>query len=209
MDKAITQTVIAEPVSLSFGVQQWPHADDKPVTKKLTYRNLGTEDVTLKLTSTATGPKGKAAPAGFFTLGASTLTVPANGTASVDVTADTRLGGAVDGTYSAYVVATGAGQSVRTAAAVEREVESYNVTLKVLDRSGKATANYMAYLSGLTAWARTGRTRRTRPTAPSACACPRAVTSWTPACSWAPTRRRGGAPTGSPSPSWTSPGTPP
>ncbi|MFF7116338.1 S8 family serine peptidase [Streptomyces albogriseolus] len=150
VDKAITQTVIAEPVSLSFGVQQWPHADDKPVTKKLTYRNLGTEDVTLKLTSTATGPKGKAAPAGFFTLGASTLTVPANGTASVDVTADTRLGGAVDGTYSAYLVATGAGQSVRTAAAVEREVESYNVTLKVLDRSGKATANYMAYLSGLT-----------------------------------------------------------
>ncbi|GAA2940093.1 S8 family serine peptidase [Streptomyces griseoincarnatus] len=150
VDKAIAQTVIAEPVSLSFGVQQWPHADDKPVTKKLTYRNLGTEDVTLKLTSTATGPNGKAAPAGFFTLGASTLTVPANGTASVDVTADTRLGGTVDGTYSAYVVATGAGQSVRTAAAVEREVESYTVTLKVLDRSGKATANYSAYLSGLT-----------------------------------------------------------
>ncbi|WP_241563025.1 S8 family serine peptidase [Streptomyces sp. E1N211] len=150
VDKAIAQTVIAEPVSLSFGVQQWPHADDKPVTKKLTYRNLGTEDVTLKLTSAATDPKGKAAPVGFFTLGASTLTVPANGTASVDVTADTRLGGTVDGTYSAYVVATGAGQSVRTAAAVEREVESYTVTLKVLDRSGKATANYSTYLSGLT-----------------------------------------------------------
>ncbi|MGV9920541.1 S8 family peptidase [Streptomyces cellulosae] len=150
VDKAIAQSVIAEPVSLSFGVQQWPHADDKPVTKKLTYRNLGTEDVTLKLTSTATDPKGKAAPAGFFTLGASTLTVPANGTASVDVTADTRLGGTVDGAYSAYVVATGAGQSVRTAAAVEREVESYTLTLKVLDRSGKATANYTAGLTGLT-----------------------------------------------------------
>ncbi len=150
VDKAIAQTVIAEPVSLSFGVQQWPHADDKPVTKKLTYRNLGTEDVTLKLTSTATDPKGKAAPAGFLTLGASTLTVPANGTASVDVTADTRLGGTVDGTYSAYVVATGAGQSVRTAAAVEREVESYDLTLKVLDRAGKATANYSTSLSGLT-----------------------------------------------------------
>ncbi len=150
VDKAIAQTVVAEPVSLSFGVQQWPHADDKPVTKKLTYRNLGTEDVTLKLTSTATDPRGKAAPAGFLTLGASTLTVPANGTASVDVTADTRLGGTVDGTYSAYVVATGAGQSVRTAAAVEREVESYTVTLKVLDRAGKATANYSTSLSGLT-----------------------------------------------------------
>ncbi|WP_369161826.1 S8 family serine peptidase [Streptomyces sp. R02] len=150
VDKAIAQTVVAEPVSLSFGVQQWPHADDKPVTRKLTYRNLGTEDVTLKLTSTATDPKGKAAPVGFFTLGASTLTVPAGGTASVDVTADTRLGGTVDGAYSAYVVAAGAGQTVRTAAAVEREVESYDLTLKVLDRAGKATANYSTSLSGLT-----------------------------------------------------------
>lgn len=55
--------MIADPVSVSFGVQQWPHTDDKPVTKPLTYRNLGTKDVTLKLTSTATNPKGKAAPA--------------------------------------------------------------------------------------------------------------------------------------------------
>src|SRR5690606_1620425 len=77
VDKAIRQTVIAEPVSLSFGTQQWPHTDDTPDTKQVTYRNLGTEDVTLNLTSTATGPKGKAAPAGFFTLGATTVTVPA------------------------------------------------------------------------------------------------------------------------------------
>ena len=149
VDKAIGQTVIAEPVSLSFGVQQWPHTDDKPVTKALTYRNLGTQDVTLKLTSTATNPKGKAAPAGFFTLGATTVTVPAGGKASVDVTADTRLGGTVDGAYSAYVVATGGGQSVRTAAAVEREVESYDVTLKFLDRAGKPSVNYVANLAGV------------------------------------------------------------
>ncbi|WP_436850527.1 S8 family peptidase [Streptomyces griseoloalbus] len=149
VDKAVTQTVIADPVSLSFGVQQWPHTDDKPVTKQLTYRNLGTNDVTLKLTSTATDPKGKAAPAGFFKLGATTVTVPAGGKASVDLTADTRLGGTVDGAYSAYVVATGGGQSVRTAAAVQREVESYDVTLKFLDRAGKPSGNYTASLSGL------------------------------------------------------------
>ena len=69
---------------MSFGIQQWPHTDDKPVTKQLTYRNLGTKDVTLKLTSTATNPKGQAAPAGFFKLGATTVTVPAGGKASVD-----------------------------------------------------------------------------------------------------------------------------
>ncbi|GAA2550962.1 MULTISPECIES: S8 family peptidase [Streptomyces] len=149
VDRAIKQTVIADPVSLSFGAQQWPHSDDKPVTEQVTYRNLGTKDVTLKLTSTATGPKGKAAPAGFFTLGATTVTVPAGGKASVDLTVDTRLGGTADGAYSAYVVATGGGQTVRTAAAVQREVESYDVTLKFLDRKGKAAANYMAGLNGL------------------------------------------------------------
>lgn len=58
VDKAIKQTVIADPVSVSFGTQLWPHTDDKPDTKPLTYRNLGTKDVTLKLTSTATDPKG-------------------------------------------------------------------------------------------------------------------------------------------------------
>ncbi|GAB2819206.1 S8 family serine peptidase [Streptomyces chlorus] len=149
VDKAIQQTVIADPVSVSFGVQQWPHTDDKPVTKPLTYRNLGTKDVTLKLTSTATNPKGKAAPAGFFTLGATTVTVPAGGTASVDFTVNTKLGGTTDGAYSAYVVATGGGQNVRTAAGVEREAESYDVTLKVLGRDGKATADYQASLDGL------------------------------------------------------------
>ncbi|GGL76526.1 hypothetical protein GCM10010129_20310 [Streptomyces fumigatiscleroticus] len=149
VDKAIKQTVIADPVSVSFGIQQWPHTDDKPVTKQLTYRNLGTKDVTLKLTSTATDPKGKAAPAGFFTLGATTVTVPAGGKASVDVTVNTKLGGTLDGAYSAYVTATGGGQTVRTAAAVQREVESYDVTLKFVGRDGKPAADYTADLVGL------------------------------------------------------------
>ncbi|AMW12543.1 peptidase S8 [Streptomyces qaidamensis] len=149
VDKAIKQTVIAEPASVSFGVQQWPHTDDKPVAKELTYRNLGTKDVTLKLASTATNPKGQAAPAGFFKLGATSVTVPAGGKASVPFTVNTKLGGTVDGAYSAYVTATGGGQTVRTAAAVQREVESYDVTMKFLDRDGKAAKNYSADLTGL------------------------------------------------------------
>lgn len=149
VDKAIAQSVIADPVSVSFGTQQWPHTDDTPVTKQLTYRNLGTKDVTLKLTSTATNPKGQAAPAGFFKLGATTVTVPAGGKASVDVTVNTKLGGTLDGAYSAYVTATGGGQTVRTAAAVQREVESYDVTLNVLDRDGKPAKNYDVGLTGI------------------------------------------------------------
>ncbi|MGX4690176.1 S8 family peptidase [Streptomyces sp. JNUCC 63] len=148
VDRAIQQTVIADPVSVSFGTQAWPHTDDEPVTKQLTYRNLGTEDVTLTLSLTATGPKGQAAPSGFFTLGATEVTVPAGGKASVDLTADTRLGGTLDGAYSAYVTATGDGHSVRTAAAVNREVESYDVTVKHIGRDGKPTAGYNTALFG-------------------------------------------------------------
>ncbi|MDQ0750915.1 subtilisin family serine protease [Streptomyces africanus] len=149
VDKAIKQSVIANPSSVSFGVQQWPHTDDKPVTKELTYRNLGTKDVTLKLASTATDPKGKAAPAGFFKLGATSVTVPAGGKASVPFTVNTKLGGTLDGAYSSYVTATGGGQTVRTAAAVQREVESYDVTLKFLDRDGKPAGNYSADLAAV------------------------------------------------------------
>ncbi|OIJ65176.1 peptidase S8 [Streptomyces mangrovisoli] len=149
VDRAIKTTVVADPVSVSFGVQQWPHTDDQPATKQVTYRNLGTKDVTLSLAVTATDPKGHTAPAGFFKLAKTKVTVPAGGTASVGLTADTRLGGTVDGAYSAYVTATGDGQSVRTAAAVVREVQSYDVTLKVIGRDGAPAPYYNASLSGL------------------------------------------------------------
>ncbi|MEU6847792.1 S8 family serine peptidase [Streptomyces sp. NPDC046716] len=150
VDKAIGQTVFAEPVSVGFGIAQWPHTDDKPLTKQVTYRNTGTKDVTLDLTVQGTGPKGQPAPAGFFTLGSSTVTVPAGGTATADVTADTRLGGTADGAYSAYITATGDGQTVRTAAAVTREIESYDVKLTHLGRDGKPLSTYLSDLMGYT-----------------------------------------------------------
>ncbi|GAA2320933.1 S8 family serine peptidase [Streptomyces kunmingensis] len=150
VDKAITQSVFAQNVSVSFGVAQWPHTDDKAITKKVTYRNTGTEAVSLDLKVSATDPKGQAAPAGFFKLGATKVTVPAGGTADVSLTADTKLGGTVDGAYSAYIVASGGGQSVRTAAAVERERESYDVTLQHIGRDGQPQSTYLTDLFGYT-----------------------------------------------------------
>ncbi|MDQ0753925.1 subtilisin family serine protease [Streptomyces africanus] len=137
IDKAIGQSVFAETTSVSFPVQRWPHNDDTPVTRKLTYRNAGTKDITLALSTEAFNPRGEAAPHGFYTLGAKTVTVPAGGTASVDVTVDTRLGGGLFGGYSAYVTAKGDGQTVRTALGVDREEEAYNVTLKYINRPGQ------------------------------------------------------------------------
>ncbi|MFH9265139.1 S8 family peptidase [Streptomyces sp. NPDC017546] len=149
VDKAIDQTVVAEPVSVNLGTQAWPHTDDAPVTKQVTYRNNGSSDVTLDLSLSApTGGDGQPAPAGFFALGAQRVTVPAGGTAAVDLTADTRLGGTVDGSYSATVVASGGGQTVRTAAAVDREVESYEVTFKATGRDGAPSTGWQADLKG-------------------------------------------------------------
>ncbi|GLF93239.1 S8 family peptidase [Streptomyces yaizuensis] len=156
VDRALEQTVVSDGTGLSFGFHSWPHTDDKPVTRRITYRNLGTQDITLDLAVKAVDPKGRPSPAGLFALGAGQVTVPAGGTATVPLTADTRIGGTNDGTHTATVVATGGGQTVRTTAAVEREVESYALTLKHIGRDGKpgkdftSVAHQLAGLGGET-----------------------------------------------------------
>ncbi|AXG82963.1 S8 family peptidase [Streptomyces paludis] len=138
LTKAIAQTVVSEQTSLNFGTQSWPHTNDKPVTKTVTYANTGTQDITLDLSLETVGPKGKAAPAGFFSLGAQQVTVPAGGTASVGLTSNTSVG-SQDGAFGGSVVAkaTEGGQSVRTSFGAIREVESYDITVKFIDAKGK------------------------------------------------------------------------
>ncbi|WP_233415383.1 S8 family serine peptidase, partial [Streptomyces sp. N35] len=148
VEQAMRQSVFADPVSLTFGVAEYPHADDPLLTEKLTYKNLGATDVTLDLSVSGLGPEGEAAPAGFFALGADQVTVPAGGTASVDLTADTRLGGTLHGAYTAYVTASGGGPSVRTAAAVQREAESYDVTIRNIGRDGQQATYFSNRLVG-------------------------------------------------------------
>ncbi|MFF1304497.1 S8 family peptidase [Streptomyces sp. NPDC058307] len=140
--RALTQTVVSEQTSVSFGEQQWPHSDDQPLTRRVTYRNDGDSPVTLDLAATATGPSGQTAPEGMFRLSAPHLTVPAGGTASVDLTADTRTE-AADGAYSGAVIATEPGTEtvVRTAFGVVREAEAHDLTLKFLDRGGKPVSS--------------------------------------------------------------------
>ncbi|MFF8805795.1 S8 family peptidase [Streptomyces omiyaensis] len=147
-DRALDQTVIAEPGSLDFGTAPWPHADDAPVTRQVVYRNLGTADVTLDLSVSGLDPAGRPAPAGFFALGAPRVTVPAGGTAAVGLVADTRLGDA-DGAYSGYVTASGGGGSVRTAAVAVREAESYDLTVRTLGRDGGDAAHFATTLTGV------------------------------------------------------------
>ncbi|MGW5399555.1 S8 family peptidase [Streptomyces sp. NPDC003952] len=146
--RAVKAVVRADPGSLAFGTHLWPHADDQPVSKPLTYRNHSTKPVTLKLSTAGTGPTGQPAPAGMFTVKDAQLTVPAGGSATTTVTADPRKG-SVDGAFGGTVLASGGGQEVRTGLVVEREVESYDITLKHLDVKGANPATYYTTVTPL------------------------------------------------------------
>ncbi|MCW6005491.1 S8 family serine peptidase [Micromonospora sp. CPCC 205371] len=146
--RAIAQTVSTDPVGVSFGRPFWPHDDDEPIVRTATYRNTGSADVTLDLAVNVRGPEGAAPPAGMFTLSSSQVTVPAGGEAKVTITANTTVGGP-DGLYSGQLVATGGGTQVSTGIGVNKEVESYNLTVSHVDQTGAATENYFTLLIGL------------------------------------------------------------
>ncbi|WP_344043237.1 S8 family serine peptidase [Saccharothrix xinjiangensis] len=145
---ALTTTVTAEPASLAMGLQRWPHGDDTPVTKAVTYRNSGTSPVTLDLALDVRGPDGGGAPAGLVSVSPAKVTVPAAGEATASVTANTRLG-AADGLYVGSVVATGGAEPLRTALSVNREEESYDVTFSYVDATGAAADNYYSTVIGM------------------------------------------------------------
>lgn len=146
--RAIGQTVIAATPSLSFGLQQWPHHDDRPDARQVGYRNLGAAEVVLTLTAELTAPDGRPAPAGSLTLSASTLRIPAGGTAAVTVTSDTRTAGP-DGSYSGRVTATAGDRATVVPVGVEREAESYQLTVRNLDRTGRPASDASDLIRGL------------------------------------------------------------
>ncbi len=129
--RAVTQRVLAQPAGVSFGMQPWPHHDDEVLARTVTYRNTGDTELTLALSLTGV-------PAGMFALSAGTVTLPAGGSASVTLTADTRVN-LPDARYGGHLVATAGQTVVSTPFAVDKEAERYNVTLRPLDRAGQPT----------------------------------------------------------------------
>ncbi len=156
---AIKQSVVASEGSLSFGKATYPHTDDEPVTKTLTYRNLGDQPITLNLATTYNDGTGAAAPADALRLSANTVTVPAGGTASVQATSNTKHDGP-DGLYSGRVTATGGGQAVVVPVGAEKEGETYTLTVQTIARDG-APSDYPVLLFDLA----TGETPRYSPAA--------------------------------------------
>jgi subtilisin family serine protease len=143
---AVNQTVVTD-ASHNLGFFKWPHATLAPQTTQLTYANFGSTPATLAVS--LAGEDGSAAPVGV-TLGATTVTVPAGGTANIPITVDPTVG--QPGAYSGVVTATVAGsaQTVRTSVGYVLEDERYNLTVVVKPRTGTQSSAHVVTISGLT-----------------------------------------------------------
>ena len=151
--QAVNQKVFG-PASLSLGDYRWPYADLDPQTTALTYRNTTTSDVTLSLD--LAGQDGSPASEAM-TLTDSTVTVPAKGSASVDVVVDPTV--EEPGAYSGVVTADdGSGQTVRTVVGYQLEHERYDLTVVVKPRTGTQSASHQVGLMGYTDYSYESRT---------------------------------------------------
>ncbi|WP_089916470.1 S8 family serine peptidase [Lentzea albida] len=126
VERAVTQQVRASVGSLSFGLLQWPHT--RTFTKTITYTNAGAEPVSLALQ---------------HDLGAdfavpSSVTVPAGGSASVDVVLDPAKG---IGEFFGHLKASAPGVSVVTAVGAYVEEEHHTLNLSMIGRDGKPVAS--------------------------------------------------------------------
>lgn len=129
--------------SVSFGFFQWPHDEAAPVEKTVTYTNKSDQDITLDLEATFADAKGNAAPEGMLTLAQTSVTVPANGTADVQVTVDPAHGESGQ-RYQGHLTASANGEAVvHTTMATIKEDERYTLTLNATDRDGSPALAYV------------------------------------------------------------------
>jgi hypothetical protein len=134
--RATRQPVTASLSSLSLGVTRWPHNDDRLIERTVTYRNSGTSPVHLSLSAALRGADRQPAPARMVRVDPPAIDVAAGTRVDVVVTVDSN-GDQADGRYEGAVIATSADDlRIVTPIAVEREVESYELTMRTEDRDG-------------------------------------------------------------------------
>ncbi|MEQ4301865.1 S8 family serine peptidase [Plantactinospora sp. B6F1] len=130
---AVRSTVVPTTSAADFGRLRYPQQGS--ASRTVTYRNTGSEPVTLALTAALANPDG-AAPAGMLTVTPSSVQVPAGGTADVTVALDTEKGTA--GLYSGQIVATAGDLTLRTPVGAYKESLGHDLTVKVVDRTDAA-----------------------------------------------------------------------
>ncbi|MGR6919921.1 S8 family peptidase [[Actinomadura] parvosata] len=125
--RAVTQTVFATS-AVDF------RKLDGPATRQITYRNLGDEPVTLALSLLTRGWSGNPAPDGAVRLGADSVTVPANGAATVDLTAHLQAG--ARGVYGGWVTAQAGETRVVTPFSYYAEAVKHSVKVSLVNSYG-------------------------------------------------------------------------
>lgn len=118
---AVANPVVPAVSGLSFGVLRFPHAQLPPIAKKLTYRNVSAQAVTVAVASDHEAVR----------VGAGRITVPGNGTADVEVTLDPAK--VVVGSGGARITAGGGSVVVGFTA----EAEMYELAVTTIGRDGK------------------------------------------------------------------------
>lgn len=142
---ALAASITSVPASLSLGFAEFPHDDDEILTRTVTYSNDSGVAQSLTLQLNVTGPTGAAPPAGMFSLDRTTVTLPANGTATVTLTTNTR-GDAPFGWFTGKLVATSGTSTFAIPVAIHREQPMYNLTLRHIDRDGSDAEHYTTTL---------------------------------------------------------------
>lgn len=140
IDRALDHRVFATTDSLSMGHFPYPQDETEPVTKSITYRNISEADVTLSLSVDIADEDGAAPAPGMFELVADEVTVPAGGTADVNVAVDPQAGDY--GLYGGRVQAVGesSGTHLRTAVGFFKETERYDIEVRGIGRDGAPAA---------------------------------------------------------------------
>jgi len=139
---AATLGTITATGSLDFGFFDWPHEDDSPVEKTITYTNDGDQEVTLDLTAAVSDSNGSTPPSGMISLSTDKVTVAPKSNAEVKVTVDPMLA-ALGTRYQGHISAAANGNPVvHTALAMVKEEEKYSLTINAKDRNGQPALAY-------------------------------------------------------------------
>jgi subtilisin family serine protease len=136
--RAFTQPeVVATPAPVDLGHFPWPHEEDEPVTKTVTYTNFSDESVTLDLALAVADASGNPPAAGMLTVQPQSVTLAPGTSQAVELTVDTSVGAL--GLYGGYLVAEDASAEtvVRTPLGFHKEPEMYNLTVDGIARDGR------------------------------------------------------------------------
>ncbi|XRG77760.1 S8 family serine peptidase [Rossellomorea sp. GAMAL-10_SWC] len=146
---AVNSTVRATG-SLSFGIFEWPYDKAQPVQKTVTYTNDNDSAVTLNLQADFKNTNGKNVPDGLLTVSENQITVPANGTKTVTVTVDPKLGDW--GRYEGHLTATDSEgkQVAHTSMGMMKDAQRIPLKLNAKDRNGDPINTFVGLINNET-----------------------------------------------------------